>query len=328
LGWPAERTVIPGTDIATFAPKVWEPSSQPEFPWIVIPDLKGREGVAIEWVPIMVLAFRTEGVPHGGQLGVFATQAGSPMPLKELAASSAFWDLGKGKLKSLCTEFGLSPPPACSLFVLLQLLVKHCLPGASEQEVLEIMSKRHYQEEKAAFQVPADDCLELVDDKDKKGFEDDLEKEKQEAAERESFRTSPKALREKVKVATSSSSSSQATGSRKKARLDPVASVSWLSSWRGPVLFEPSTLAAGSMTESEAQQMCPPMCKVFMDAYNARWRVNMPGVGSKSRSWGMYGHTKALELVLIWAWQQALDREGADYCHCPGAGLDLSTKVD
>jgi hypothetical protein len=58
-------------------------------------------------------------------------------------------------------------------------------------------------------------------------------------------------------------------------------------------------------TEDSGRIFLPPRAALYKDFYHKRWLVIDKITGSpRSRSWELHGDTRALCMVLLWAWQQ------------------------
>lgn len=65
--------------------------------------------------------------------------------------------------------------------------------------------------------------------------------------------------------------------------------------------------------------------RVYTHLVNHRWQCYFPGVGSRPRSFHVYGDEEGVRLLGHWSWQQVLLREGRLISECPIADLFLIT---
>ena len=233
---------------------------------------------------------------------IAAVPNGPPVSLLVAAANEAFAWLPETAITRLLHELGVGFDPPGDLYSKLWALLRHALPGKADADLFNIMQLRSVEPNLDAYEVLADEALlEAMDDNDnknemrnfcknvevhldaKKGFRDRL---KQHA---DKLKPEPAAAKAKAKAKGKAGAKAKA----KAAAAPPQ-----------DELF----------TEDSGRRFLPPRAVLYKDFYNKRWLVIDKITGSpRSRSWELHGDTRALCMVLLWAWQQN-EKAGGESC--------------
>lgn len=120
--------------------------------------------------------------------GLLALIVGPPTGLLRQAALQAFWSFGSTSLSWVARMAGVRLSSGMSLFEKLDGLVRGILPELSDDEVMDILRKR-LKVSSLLDELAADDSMaELVDEQDKKQFQEVVDGVRQEKATLEVFR--------------------------------------------------------------------------------------------------------------------------------------------
>jgi hypothetical protein len=216
---------------------------------------------------------------HDARICVAKT-TGLPMSLLQAAARLAFHDLPLATIHKLGHRLKLGSVGDHSIYDQVEQLVRNSLPLISDATMLDIMRKRVKQDT-----ISTTDMLSAPDIVAVFGDDEEEVKKSYETRERDSVTMQP--YKNKLKILASKVREATAATLPKSRR-------------RGTA---PATINDDELfTESAARNFAPSTCKVYKDFFNARWLATTSG-SSRSRSWALYGETKALALVLLWAWE-------------------------
>ena len=232
---------------------------------------------------------------------VLCYAAEKPMPVLKVAASAAFWTFKKGSLAWLATTLRLKHIDRTSVFGLLWGLIRHALPDLSEDEVLDIIARRLRASE---TDVPLldPDMADLVDDKDRKDFNNAMSTEADNKLQADTFWGDFKKKRRELRGGDGN--------------------VTHRSSGSGNIV-NPCVLPEDEIDLATAREYCPNPFSLFSDGRMQRWQVSSKTLGSRSRAWREHTYMGALRQVLAFAWEEVLKVQGLDFSHCPVASLRL-----
>lgn len=201
---------------------------------------------------------------------------------------------------------GITLAKNASLFVCLETMVRSIL-GCADEELADILSLRVRSSSPDLLDelVKTDDLGEMLDQKDRAEYEKVCADRRLDETSKKEFGTSLATLRKKAREAASSSSA-------QKAKRGVAA----------PRRHRHSSFPAGDeISEAQANDMCPPNGRAFLDEYNGRWRVSLKGHKPISRSWGLHGFRSALMQCLRYVWLEHLRAAGLALSDCPVEGL-------
>lgn len=316
VGWPAEVVPLQGYPKV----QVFKPGACPdifEFPWLHILDHKDWEAMEVEWLSPLGQRARW---PKQNALGainaqLLALSSSAPAPLLHVAARAAFWEFHLTHLRTIGRAIGKSIPSQATLFSALEFLIRAIL-GCGDGELAAILALRlkAKQSDLVDELVDCEEMADCMDRNDKEDFEKHKLERKMDASTKVGFTESLTKLRKKVADNT-------------KAKAKAKASIS--SSRSGPRKHRHSSFPPGDdITESDANEQCPPGCQAFMDEYNGRWRLHLRGSPTISRSWGLHGFRQALVLCLQFVWKEYLTAHGQSIDEWPIPGIfDSSAPV-
>ena len=199
-----------------------------------------------------------------------------------VAAQHAFWKCTFQQLLELGTRHEVEGVRRnMSLAELLEVLIRHFLPEATDVEIYEILWRRRPKVTDVDSLVDSPDVADMMDESDRQQFEKHLDSKKAKAEDETRFWQRLLPLRKKCKACYERQEAAKASDARK----------------RGPVQYRDEEL-----TQDLCNTFVPPSMRLFRDPFNARWRGYWSG-GDISRS-GIHGYRESLMLVLRELWQQ------------------------
>lgn len=144
-------------------PRSMRPRHSGDLPyqWLVVTHPDEWEAVPIKWLPPVAQVWRQHVHALAGSTGAAASSSSSsasrehtplaagafiqeveePCSLLEVAAQQGFRGLGVTALRSLARYFKLELKQSASMFDVLMALVRHALPGASEEDIALILAR-------------------------------------------------------------------------------------------------------------------------------------------------------------------------------------------
>eukprot|EP00971_Amphidinium_carterae_P351489 6492139-Amphidinium_carterae.1 len=257
------------------------------------------------WGQVVQKRVTPESVAQDGALWAIA---GTAQPLLQCMASRGFEGVPISTLTWLLKYLGLELAADSSGLEKVLCLLHNLFPDESEANIMTMAGYRMGEHSCGYDEVmDLEDCADLVDAKDQQECAGSVKKIRDARSEIDEFK---KAWSKKKR--TQHEGASMASGSKKQVLKILNSSARTIrGEWPKGGLDDPAI----------AQSLMPDPVRVYRDAKNARWQVHYPNVGSRSRSWAMYGSRRALKLCMRWAWQEKLTRLGRENADCPVKGL-------
>ena len=303
LVWPAVATEIGGKRFFTLAS-----ARDTKADWIVCVEPDDWEALEVHWCsPMHIMALQrapwagpAASALSGGLLrGAWAMARGGPVSLWAAAARKCFDKFGEVAITEFIKYLGVDIPGGCGFFEKLKILVSHCLPGISEEELLEILHLRVQQPHAALTELLSEEVVQQTFQKD------DLQMVEKFVESRKSEEKAALPFREELKQFTARIFSRTPEPPAKK-RQKKAASGSKHPESRPAFMRVPPT-EESAISQEVAQTFFPPNAKVWKDSLSCRWKVVYKPFGSLSRSWKLHGDAGSLKQVAAWAWHQSAE---------------------
>lgn len=310
LAFPASCGKLPMTDGAYW---VADMSKPPVF--LTMLALEDWVGVVYKWrTPAWQVAACAAAGSLPASLRAFST-TGEPKPFLTVAAMMAFWSVEKSTLTKLSSHLGLALPEGGSLMDTVWGLMKHCLPAASDEEIVQLCCKRV-----ASFDLPtwwSDELLEVEEAAAvlERSDEQEIQKQKEKVAsvlgQAQSFRSEFKAKAAAVAKAAAKSHAKRRRNTRDKTSTNAADAL--------PERIPP--WPEHNIDLHDARRCIPPGASLWRDVKFGSWQGHYPPYRRIGRSWRKYGEKESLRLVLEYLWEMHLLGTGQGIAACPIAGI-------
>lgn len=234
---------------------------------------------------------------------VLGEARGEPLPLVQACALEAFFDMQLPALTQLAKYLAAPTQSSWSVVEQCEALVKYVLPELTQEGLVLVLEKRGVDMQQTDLATEDDPLLrDLLPDEDLQELEEHRGATEKKHKLSSSF---------KARVATLLKPAPQpAPQAKKKARREKAAPPP---PGRQRALAQPPP-PGEDIPEGDALQWLPQDCSIHKDLRNGRWRVQVPHVGSLSRSFQLHGFRRAFAICCKWAWDQSM---GAEAESCP-----------
>eukprot|EP00971_Amphidinium_carterae_P190405 3778750-Amphidinium_carterae.5 len=250
-----------------------------------------------------------------GKKGIMLCSVGSPASLLKLAAAEGFWAIPKAGLRKLAKEFELDVDGTAPLHQMVLSMAEQVLGVLSDEKQLEILRKRLPKGSDLQDLLQEEGLDELLDEADKKAFED---AKKESAAVEAEVGPAVRKLAQKIQSkptvggsgkGRSRGESSGSTAKRRKRFPDNI-----------DIISEDSTVAV-------LQTFLPPQCKFGVDLIDSYWRMtNCDGI-RHGRSWKLHGRKESALQLLALGWERALQYGFETVCPYPSLVKRFSARA-
>jgi hypothetical protein len=292
LAWPLDE--VSDTTRTFFVPQAGG-----SLHWLIVDDVFGWECQRTAWRSPLHMAASTTSKPSVAEQGFSVRQAlaesiGEPMKLIEACAWDCFFDLSVTSLRQLAKHLSIDLPAGATLFNILRLMINGCIE-VSEEELCRIFSKRRMAMEKWDYIsiLKLDGVMEVFDSHDQKEFEKEIQVAEQEMSLGEEFHDEVKKLTRAVREKVRGGEAKQ-----KKRKTSKSGAASSSSGQRSC----PAPPQGDDLSLNDAGSLMPADCGLSKDLPNGRWLAKSKWGYSCSKSWNMYGSTKAFSMVCVAAW--------------------------
>ena len=275
---------------------------------VILPVLTLKDITAFVFCWRSVAWQRQHFAAQGLDSSVRAVKASEELPILEVAAKAAWFNLDAAFIRRACVHEQIDLQDCSSTFEVLMQATMAVL-GISEQEALDICYKRVANlKGKAAFSnqlLQVDEAMQVMDKCDLDAFKREQEAVQTRAHELKSF--AEEYIQAKSRLRSANPGAGQAKGKgRGKART-------------AVPLILPRDL--GSIPHSDIKHFVPAGGRLWKSSQHRSWLGHVPPNRITSRAWTKYGEVEALRLVLVAVWQQYCDMNGIRYADCPLKGI-------
>ena len=299
LGWPVTEedgyvTPMLGASIADVA-------------WMVVLEVEHWECQPVLWhSPVQCCMAGGLARPKG----IVAKKVGPVLTYLQAAAKECFFKLSQPTIKKI---LGMVPhtDPGTTLFENLKCLITALLPGATDEEIMDILQKRLKPPPATAAELLSDDVVESA-------FDQDDQKAVLEFVNKVSSKQMSAFGEELVKARRVLNEGGGARGSKARKTAKGSKAMSSRSNRQYPVAVPPS------LTKEACNGCMPPGARCFVDGLENRYRVVFKPWGCFSRSWTLHGEAEAYRLVCCWAWNLHTSATGEG---CPIAGVMVDPDI-
>jgi hypothetical protein len=233
------------------------------------------------------------------------------MPLLELAARSAWWDMDLAVLRTLSTRLRLEVSQDVTLLEQLCRMTHKVLPSLSQEDILAIVSQRLHRSPDDELDCSAD--LLDIDEAAKCLEKEDMEllgKEQVALESRHAVRTAFGSQYREAKAKLRNARAAKVAQGSRKAKAKASATR----------VLPP---AMHMLSQSDAKQYLPPGGYVWRNRRDNSWHSQITPFGTCSRTTAKHGD-EALHMVISDAWHKYCLLEGILPEDCPMAGLLLT----
>lgn len=240
-----------------------------DLKFIPILDLDAVEAQEVQWRGPLYM--ERQQMPAEVPLVCAQVLSPDPLPLCELAAKKAFFNLGPVWLNRLCTHYRVDVPSGAGLVELLDTLIHYLFPSLSDEAYLEILSNRVRVDSEVAFKwgdVELGDIIEAGDEEEvsKEGEREKLLCKRNEGIEKEFHKLRKQCVAKKQ--------AQEASGQKRKRGAPAPSAASASASSKAPARMAMPPLANAQLPKDEAVLWLPDEeVKVHKDGPNGGWRV-------------------------------------------------------
>ena len=287
-----------------------------QMQWLSVCDISEWEAALIAWCSPLHMLVKHKGTPASAKLarkgeGLFRITSPAK-PLMQTAAANAFHQLGEAAVTQLAGHVGAD----CNgtFFDKLWQLTKHLLPDASDADLLEIIGKRLQPDQSYSTSFFEDPLVqEAFGEEDGEQLSGHIQEAKLKHVMVEDF---TKSFTEKARQQADTRGCAEGRG-RGRGRGRSRGRGASSSSGDNPVQQRVAPqLGVHQFSLEDARQWLPPVrCTLSKDLVNGRWLVSTSGLGTRSRSFQLYGERKALAMVLLFSWEVAAPWLGSGCPH-------------
>lgn len=273
----------------------------------IVVDVQDWEALKVEFVSPLDMAARVKAADGGGvRVAAFeSTPVVGWLPLLNVAAARAFWELPLSVLKDFCKLLGVEISGSGSLVDILTGLTTNIL-GCSEADCFPILQRRlvnisSKEAELAEVMVECDEAMKVMDAEER----DDLIKAKRaQHSALQDYATFKQALVEKREALKASGKWSATRGAAGKAKNTSA--------------YFPKypPVPAGMLTQPQARALLPPDSSIWRCLNRGEWAVHPQGFSRRSFAWHVYGENLAAIEAVRYCWRCYLDREGMPIDEC------------
>jgi hypothetical protein len=287
LCWPLHEKVFPGSDAVWFSPQ-----KATEVCLITVVDLN-----CTSWVACKVIwrswLYQWHNYPRARTTlspAIRLCRSGEEMPVWELAANNAYWNLKKSALTDLAVYRGIPLESGLSLFDTLFAMVKHEL-DLTDDETLDIVHTRlvSYTSDVSAVAavMEIEGAIELFDHQDHQNIRDQQDDANNMVQERKMFRDSFKDKKTEMR------------GKKK-------------------VVYKKVGLLPSVIQQMEARKFLPPNASIWRDTRRGAWCCHTRPYTRISELWEKHGSDRAaLVKILQRSWLQRLEYDAMPLSSCP-----------
>jgi len=275
---------------------------------VFVMNLVDWSGFYVQW-----LSPHTQARRHGvrGRPCIRAFPISSVMAtLGKLAGSRAFYRLPLTTLRALAKYFRCDVS-GLSRFGTLLCLIRFCLPGLSEEQIMEILGLRCDDPLEAICSAELEECegaVDVLDRDERNALKGSKERHRSSKEERRQFAreySKRKAHLKALAVAKAKAKAKAKTGAKAKAKLTVPNNV----------------FPAVVISQAEAKRFLPPGAYIWRSWGQRCWIGRCPPLGSHSRTWLQYGQLRAARIVVKRCWADYLAMNGLPMTDCPIIGM-------
>lgn len=286
LLWPAKAVQCGGETCYTLDPD----HAMKPMPLGFILDLDCWLAMRVEWLSPLGVACQAaaDSVPSPGAAchSILALPAGEPMGLLKAVAYRAFGDITRVGLLAIAKHIAAPWDPGDHMYDRLHKIIRHVLPTASEDVILDIMRLRvHEPTALETFLVSGEaDCIMAEDDL--KSVKQMAEKHQKSETDRKVYARIFRAAGTKARLAKEGASTAGKGKKRRRKELERPTEVR----------LEPNITVAG------INDLLPDNFRCWYDRWNNRWQLYHHRRRVRNYSFHAYGVLGAARSVVTHAW--------------------------
>lgn len=244
-------------------------------------------------------------VAGGLPVAVRPFRSGPWRGLHEVAAYSAFWQIGRSGLEDICGVLGYIVPSGSTLVELLWMMVKR-ITGLDDAEVLDILHSRLERLDVGTGYAPEvlalDEALDVLEESDKRAA---LEEQRTAPSRLQEHQEFKRHYFERAKVVKSAGKKAKAPNRKRPKTVQR---------------FRESFEDSFDITQPQAKKFLPPGAAIWRSVTGRQgWNGHFGGNARISRGFGdgVSDCRQALRDVLVRLWDQYLTKNGLEWDSCP-----------